>query len=52
MMQQVEPKSAATRGRCHNRPFVEPAYSQGWNNALYQLAAGTDLKVVQDQLGR
>jgi hypothetical protein len=27
MMQQVQPNSAATRGRCHNRPFVELAYS-------------------------
>jgi hypothetical protein len=36
MMQQVQPKSAATRGRCHNRSFVELAYSQGWNTALYQ----------------
>jgi hypothetical protein len=40
MMQQAQPKIAATRGRCHNRPFAELSYSQGWNNALYQLDRG------------
>ena len=37
MMQQTQPKSAATRGDATTRPFVELAYSQGWNTALYQL---------------
>ena len=38
MMQQTQPKSAATRADATTRPFVELAYSQGWNNALYQFA--------------
>ena len=42
MMQQVQPKSAATRGRCHNRPFIELTYSQGWNIALYRFAGSAD----------
>ena len=37
MMQQVQPKSAATRADATTPPFIELAYSQGWNNALYQL---------------
>ena len=36
MMQQAQPKKRGDEGRCHNRPFVELAYSLGWNNALYQ----------------
>ena len=30
-------KKRSDEGRCHNRPFPELSYSQGWNNALYQL---------------
>ncbi len=36
MMQQVQPKSAATRAYAANRPFPELTYSAGWNIALYQ----------------
>ena len=39
MMQQVQPKSAATRADATTRPFVELAYSQDWDNALYQFSA-------------
>ena len=32
-------KKRSDEGRRHDRPFAEPAYSQGWNIALYQLQA-------------
>ena len=38
-LQQVQPKSAATRADATTRPCVELAYSQGWNNALYQVCS-------------
>jgi hypothetical protein len=38
-------------GKCHNRPFAELAYSQGWNTALYQLHAGNDITVIALWLG-
>jgi hypothetical protein len=39
MMQQVQTERRSDEGRYQKCPFAELAYSQGWNNALYQFRA-------------
>jgi len=50
-MQQTQPKSAATRTDATTRPFFELAYSQSWNNALYQFDAKIDWKALSQRIG-